>query len=519
MTDLPLPVPAPSSGRLGEREIRGLLDERILVLDGGMGTALHPLSLTAGDFGGAEFEGCNEALNLTRPEVVLKIHEDYLAAGADIVETNSFGGTPLVLAEYQLAHRAYDINVAAARLARKACEKHSQPGRPRMVAGSLGPTTKTLSVTGGVSFDAMTDTYYEQARGLIDGGVDLVLIETCLDTLNAKAAARGVRRYFRESGVRLPVMLSCTIELMGTMLAGQGVEAYFTSMAHIEPLSVGMNCSTGPEFMAEHLRALSELAWTYVSCYPNAGLPDENGQFGETPLIFSEKIARFVEQGWLNIVGGCCGTHFGHIREVAALVAGKPPRRPQAKRKLALAGVEYFEPDETNRPVIVGERTNSLGSRKFKGLIAEGRYEEASEVGRKQVRGGAQVLDLCLQNPDRDEPKDMEEFLRYVVRKVQVPLMIDSTDAAVLELALKRSQGKAIVNSINLEDGEERFRKVCPLLVEYGAAVVVGCIDEDPKQGMAVTPERKVEIARRSYALLTGTYGVAGRDILFDPLV
>ncbi len=519
MIELPAPIDAPTSSALEESSIREMLDERILVLDGGMGTALHPLSLTAADFGGPDFEGCNEALNLTRPDVITKIHQDYLEAGADIVETNSFGGTPLVLDEFALGARTYDINLAAARLARKAAEEVSTPDRPRLVAGAFGPTTKTIAVTGGITLDEMTEQYYEQARGLIDGEVDLILIETCLDTLNAKAAARGVERYFRQIGRRLPVMLSCTIELMGTMLAGQTVEAYYTSMEHTSPLSVGMNCSTGPEFMTEHLRALSDMAWTYVTCYPNAGLPDEDGNFSETPDLFASRIERFVENGWLNVVGGCCGTHKGHIAAVADLVRDRAPRRPRSGRRLSVSGIEFFQPDADNRPIIVGERTNSLGSRKFKQLIAKEKYEEASEIGRKQVRGGAQVLDICLQNPDRNELEDMERFLRYTVRKVKIPLMIDSTDAAVVELFLKRCQGKAIVNSINLEDGEERFKTICPLLAEYGAAVVVGCIDEDPDQGMAVTPERKLEVARRSYDLLTGSYGIEPRNIIFDPLV
>ena len=519
MSQLPSPPTQPPGTRHDERELRAVLEQRILVLDGGMGTMLHTLTLGAADYGGAEHEGCNEALNLTRPDAILEIHRKYLDAGADMVETNTFGGTPLVLADYGLADRAYDINLAAARLARAAALEAQTTGRPRFVAGALGPTTKTLSVTGGTTFAEMSDSYREQVRGLTDGGVDVILIETCLDTLNAKAAVHGARRWFRESGVSLPLMLSCTIEQTGTMLAGQGVESFFTSLEHARPLSVGMNCSTGPEFMSEHLRALSELAWCHVSCYPNAGLPDEHGHFGETPDIFAAKISRFIEQGWLNIVGGCCGTHTGHIRELARLVDGKPPRRPRGERRLALSGIEFFQPDETSRPVLVGERTNSLGSKKFRDLIAEGRYEEASEVGREQVRGGAQVLDVCLQNPDRNEREDLESFLRYAVRKVQVPFMFDSTDASVLEVALARCQGKSIVNSINMEDGEERFARVCPLLREHGAAVVVGCIDEDPQQGMAVTAERKLAVARRAYDLLTGKYGIPARDLIFDPLV
>src|SRR5262252_7515036 len=306
---------------------------------------------------------------------------------------------------------------------------------------------------------------------------------------------------------------------MGTMLAGQGVDALYASLEHLELFSIGLNCATGPEFMTDHLRSLSEIATCLVTVYPNAGLPDDRGRYEETPQSLALKMRRFVEEGWVNAVGGCCGTTPPHIAALARIVQGQTPRRPASTRAPAVSGIEVLYPADDNRPVIVGERTNVIGSRRFKELIVEGKFEEAAEVGRAQVRGGGQVLDVCLANPDRDEAADMDRFLTFVTRKVKVPLMIDSTDAAVIELALRQCQGKAIVNSINLEDGLERFDRVVPLLKTYGAAVVVGCIDEDKQQGMAVTAERKLAIAERSWQLLTGNYGVPGRDLIFDALV
>ncbi len=492
--------------------LRQALARRILVLDGAMGTMLQARGLGAADFGGAQYEGCNEHLNLTRPDVVRSIHAAYLEAGADLVSTNTFGCAPYVLGEYGLAERAYEIARAGARLAREAAGD-------RFVVGAMGPSTRSISVTRNVTFDEVREAYALQARALIDGGVDALLLETQQDTLNLKAAGLGVRRAMREAGVDLPLLLSATIEPTGTMLAGQGVEALYIAVRHLDPLAIGLNCATGPEFMTDHLRTLSAIATCFVSVYPNAGLPDERGQYGETADSLAFKMRRFVEEGWVNIVGGCCGTTPAHIRALAALARGRPPRIPAARDLPAVSGVEALYPTDDNRPVFVGERTNVIGSRRFKELIVEGRVEEAAEIGRAQVRGGAQVLDVCLANPDRDEAADMDRFMATLTRKVKVPLMIDSTDPAVIELALRHCQGKAIVNSINLEDGEERFARVCPLLRTYGAAVVVGCIDEDKQQGMAVTRQRKLAIAERAYALLTRKYGIPAGDLIFDPLV
>jgi 5-methyltetrahydrofolate--homocysteine methyltransferase len=499
--------------------LSGAFRERVLVLDGAMGTMIQSRQLRAEDFGGAHYEGCNEHLNLTRPDVIRAIHDAYLEAGADLVSTNTFGCAPYVLAEYGLAERCYDITRAAARLVREAVDARSTPSRPRFAVGAMGPGTRTIAVTRNVTYDQVTDAYAVQAEALIDGGVDMLLLETAQDTLNIKAAAIGVRRAMADRGVDLPLMVSGTIEPMGTMLAGQGVEALYASLEHLDLFSIGLNCATGPEFMTDHLRSLASFATCFVSVYPNAGLPDENGHYEETADSLAIKMRRFVEEGWVNVIGGCCGTTPLHIRALAGLADGRAPRRPSAFRAAAVSGIEVLYPNEDTRPVLVGERTNVIGSRKFKELVAEGRYEEASEVGRAQVKGGGQVLDVCLANPDRDEAVDMDLFMDFLTNKVKVPIMIDSTDAAVIELALRKCQGKAIVNSINLEDGEERFERVVPLVRKYGAAVVVGCIDDDPQQGMAVTRVRKVAIAERAHALLTGKYGLPERDLIFDPLV
>jgi 5-methyltetrahydrofolate--homocysteine methyltransferase len=501
------------------RLLRDAFERRILVLDGAMGTMIQARNLGAEAFGGAQYEGCNEHLNLTRPDVIRAIHDTYLEAGADLISTNSFGCAPYVLGEYGLSERCYEIALAAGRLASESARQRATTERPRFAIGAMGPGTRSITLTGNVSFDEVRDGYYLQARGLIEGGVDALLLETVQDTLNVKAAAIGVRRAMAEAGLDLPLMVSGTIEPMGTMLAGQSVDALYASLEHLGLFSIGLNCGTGPEFMTDHLRTLANIATCVVTVYPNAGLPDERGHYEETAESLAIKMRRFVDEGWVNLVGGCCGTTPAHTRALARLVDGRAPRRPATARAPVVSGIEPLYPSDDNRPVIVGERTNVIGSRKFKELIVEDRFEEAAEVGRAQVRGGGQVLDVCLANPDRDEAADMERFMAFVTRKVKVPLMIDSTDAAVIELALRHCQGKAIVNSINLEDGLERFDKVVPLLKTYGAAVVVGCIDEDKQQGMAVTTERKLAIALRSWQLLTGTYGLPERDLIFDALV
>jgi len=500
-------------------QLKSLLKQRILVVDGAMGTSIQARNLGPEDFGGLDYEGCNENLVLTRPDVIADIHQDFLDAGADILETNTFGATSVVLAEYDLAHEARRINQVAAQVARRVADETSTADRPRFVAGSMGPTTKTISVTGGITFDELSEAYSEQAVGLVEGGSDLLLLETSQDTINVKAGLIGIDRAFAELGYEIPVAIQGTIEPMGTLLAGQDAEAFYTSLAHRDLLWIGFNCATGPDFMTDHIRTLSGLSRFPVACLPNAGLPDEDGKYNETPEMLASTIGRFIQSGWLNVVGGCCGTVPDHIRLLAKKVDGASPRTPVRLQESRVSGIEALVVDEDTRPAIVGERTNVLGSRRFRRLISQGKFEEAAEIGRRQVRNGAHVLDVCLQDPDRDEMADITEFLDLVTRKVKSPIMIDSTDAAVIEESLKRLQGKSIINSVNLEDGEARFQAVAPLARAYGSALVVGCIDDDKQQAQAITSERKLEIALRSHQLLTGKYGIPEEDLIFDPLV
>ncbi len=503
-----------------EKALRELMTERILVLDGAMGTMLQQRDLTAGDFGETALEGCNENLVRTRPDVVLDIHRKYFEAGADIVETNSFGSTPLVLAEYGLEKDAHELSKKAAELARQAADESSTAKKPRFVAGSMGPTTKAITVTGGVTFEGLQDSYYVQAKGLVEGGADLLLVETSQDTRNIKAAILAINKLSKEIGTPVPFLVSVTIEPMGSMLAGQTVEAMWASLRHAHPLAFGMNCATGPEFMTDHIRTLSGLTGEFVSCYPNAGLPDEEGKYLETPSTLAAQLEKFVNHGWLNLVGGCCGTTEKHIRAIAQMVEGKKPRvRPVEAHRAVYSGVETIEADDQTRPLLVGERTNVIGSRLFKNLMAEEKFEEATEIARRQVKGGAHIVDVCLQSTERDEKKDIPPFYEKLIRKIKAPIMIDTTDPTAVQLALTYCQGKAIINSINLEDGEEKFEKVVPIAHDFGAAIVVGCIDEDPVQAQAFTRERKLAIAQRSYELLTTKYGMAPEDIIFDPLV
>src|SRR5580700_5589454 len=500
--------------------LRELLRDRILILDGAMGTMLQQANLTAADFGGPPLEGCNENLVITRPDVVLGIHRKYFEAGSDIVETNSFGGTPVVLAEYGLADKAHEINRRAAELARGAADEFSKPGKPRFVAGSMGPTTKAISVTGGITFTDLRKNFFDQARGLIEGGADLLLLETCQDTRNIKAGVLAIQELSREIGQPIPLMISATIEAMGTMLGGQGVEALWASLDHLDVISLGLNCATGPEFMTDHVRTLQSLTNRAVSCYPNAGLPNEEGEYGETPTSLAEQLERFVGRGWLNIVGGCCGTTEKHIRAIAQMAGGKKPRRAaEPNHRAVYSGIEIIEAEESTRPLIVGERTNVIGSRLFKNLVAAEQWEEATEIARRQVKSGAHVVDVCLQSTDREELNDIPPFYEQLIRKIKAPIMIDTTDPRGVELALTYCQGKSIINSINLEDGEEKFEKICPLARTYGAAVIVGCIDEDPVQAQAFSRERKLEVAQRSHKLLTEKFGIHAENIIFDPLV
>ncbi len=493
-----------------------LLAERILLLDGATGTALAEHRLGAADYGGEKLFGCHEALVLHRPQVVLELHRSYLEAGADIVETDTFGATPVVLAEYGLEERCREINRRAAELAREACrEAERRDGsRPRFVAGSMGPTTKSLLLGSGVTFSELERGYAQQAEGLAEGGADLLLIETSQDPLNLKAALVACR----DAAPHLPVAVSVSVEPTGTTLGGQSIEAVAVMVEPWHPLWVGLNCSTGPRPMAEPLRALAALTPSFVAVVPNAGMPDGDGRYPETPEEMAEALARFAAAGWINLLGGCCGTTAAHIRKLREVADRYPPRRPPAFDPARLAGGEAVEICVTPGPLLVGERTNVLGSRTFRTLVREGRFAEAAEIGRRQVRGGAQVLDLCAADPEGDERAAMTALVTAVRRVVRVPLMLDTTDPAVFEAVLQLVPGKPVLNSVNLEDGGARLRRVTELARRYGAAVVAGCIDDHPTEGMARTAQRKLEVATRLLETLEGL-GLRRREVLLDPLV
>jgi 5-methyltetrahydrofolate--homocysteine methyltransferase len=496
--------------------LRDLLAQRILLLDGATGTALAAHQLTPADYGGEARVGCHEALVLHRPDVVLELHRGYLEAGADIVETNTFGATPVVLGEYGLADRCREINRRAAELARQACrEAQARDGsQPRFVAGSMGPTTKSLLLGSGVTFAELERGYALQAQGLAEGGADLLLIETSQDPLNLKAALVACR----DAAPHLPVAVSVSMEPTGTTLGGQSIEAVAVMVEPWHPLWVGINCSTGPRPMAESVRALAALTPSFVAVVPNAGMPDGDGRYPETPEEMAEALARFAAAGWINLLGGCCGTTVAHIRTLRHLADRYPPRRPPAFDPAHLAGSEAVEICVTPGPLLVGERTNVLGSRAFRTLVREGRFAEAAEIGRRQVRAGAQVLDLCAADPEGDERAAMTALVTAVRRVVRVPLMLDTTDPAVFEAVLQLAPGKPVLNSVNLEDGGARLRRVAELARRYGAAVVAGCIDDHPTEGMARTAQRKLEVATRLLETLEGL-GLRRREVLLDPLV
>ncbi len=497
------------------------LDQRILVLDGAMGTWIQDQHLSAHDFGGPPHEGCHEALNLTRPDLIQTLHERYLQAGCDIIETNTFGGTPLVLVEYELGERVHAINQQAAEMARLLADQYSTPDKPRFVAGSMGPTTKSISVTGGISFPELQDHFYLQAKALEQGGVDFFLLETCQDTRNIKAGICAIERLFAEQGHRMPIAVSVTIEPSGTLLAGQTLEAVWVSLSHLDLLYLGLNCSAGPAEMTPWLQILAQKSHFRIACVPNAGLPDETGGYPETPEHFSSFFKTWIQNRWVNFIGGCCGTQIEHIQRLAQLAQHAPPRiwNPPLQSSSFLSGLNVFEMDTKIRPILVGERTNVIGSKRFKTFISEKKFEEAVELGRIQIKKGAQLLDICLSNSDGNEWEDMQDFLKNATQKIFVPLLIDSMDPRVIELALTYCQGKSLINSINLEDGEEKFQKIIPLAQKYGAALVVGLIDNDPVQGMGITRTRKMEIAEKSYSLLVQKYQVPAEDIYWDPLV
>jgi 5-methyltetrahydrofolate--homocysteine methyltransferase len=505
--------------KIRQQALQDALESRIVVLDGAMGSILHS-QLTVPDYGGAHLENCTDNVSLIRPDLIEAIHRQYLEAGAEMIETNSFNGHPVSLNEFHLEDQTYQINRTAAEIARRAADAHWTSDRPRFVAGSMGPTTRSITVTRNIDFESLREGYCQQAKALIEGGADVLLLETCQDTRNVKAALLGIDQVERELGIEIPVMVSGTIEPMGTMLAGQTADAFYSSISNRPLLSIGLNCATGPEFMTDHIRTLHEMASTRISCYPNAGIPNEELKYLETPESLAAQLEKFVDHGWLNLIGGCCGTTPAHTRAIADMVSGRKPRQLRERQpKSYYSGIELVEAEESIRPLIVGERTNVIGSRAFKNLIAQEKWEESTEIGRRQVRNGAHIVDVCLQSTDREELKDIPPFYEKLIRKVKAPVMIDTTDPRAVELSLTYCQGKSLINSVNLEDGEEKFERMCPIAKAYGAALVVGCIDEDPVQAQAFTRERKLAVAERSVTLLTSKYGIPAEDIVIDPLV
>ena len=519
-------------------ELRALLARRILMLDGAMGTMIQGHRLSETDFRGARFadsardlKGNNDLLTLTQPEVIRDIHTQYLAAGADIIETNTFNSNAPSQADYGLAHLARELNAAAARLARQAADECTArtPDRPRFVAGVLGPTSKTASISPDVNdpgfrnigFDALAAAYGDAARGLVEGGVDLFLIETVFDTLNCKAAIFALETLFEERGQRLPVMISGTItDASGRTLTGQTTEAFWNSVRHARPLAVGLNCALGAKLMRPYIEELSAVADVFVSAHPNAGLPNPLSDTGydETPDYTAGLIRDFAASGFVNIVGGCCGTTPEHIRAIAEAVADLAPRRiPHLEKKLRLSGLEPLNIGEESLFVNVGERTNVTGSRAFARLILAGDYAEALSVARQQVENGAQMIDVNMDEAMLDSHAAMARFLNLAAAEpdiARVPVMIDSSKWSVIEAGLKCVQGKCIVNSISLKEGEEEFVRQAILAHRYGAAVIVMGFDE---RGQADTLERRIEIVRRCYRVLTERVGFAPEDIVFDP--
>lgn len=518
--------------------IKKRLAENILILDGAMGTMIQKCGLTEEDFRGVQFcdskkllKGNNDILAITRPDVIEEIHRKYLESGADIIETNSFNATSISMAEYGLEKHVYDIAYASAKIARKVADEVTakNPLKPRFVAGVLGPTGKTASISPDVNnpgyrecyFDDFVNAYKESARALIDGSVDTILIETVFDALNCKAAIYAVLSLFEELKISLPLMVSATIaDISGRTLSGQTAEAFWVSISHAPLLSIGLNCALGPDQIYPHLKVLSENASTHVSCHPNAGLPDEFGRYKQTPEIMAEKIRTFAEEGLLNIVGGCCGTTPEHIKAIAQAVKGIKPRAiPASKTFCRLSGLEVFDIRPNSNFVNIGERTNVAGSKKFADLIKVKKYEEALSIARQQIENGAQVIDVNMDDAMLNAEHEMKTFLNLAASEPEisrVPIMIDSSKWSVILEGLKCLQGKGIVNSISLKEGEEEFKNRAREIQKYGAAVVIIAFDE---QGQADTYERKVSICKRAYKILIEELKYIPQNIIFDPAI
>ncbi len=489
----------------------------VIVFDGAMGTNLQAQNLSAIDFGGPHYEGCNEYLVHTKPEAVVKVHRDFLAAGADVIETDTFGGTAIVLAEYDLADQAYYLNKTAATLAKQVAQEFSTPEKPRFVAGSIGPGTK-LPTLGHIDYDTMEAAFAEQATGLYDGGVDLFIVETCQDVLQIKAALNGINRVFQAKGRRLPLMVSVTMELQGTMLIGSEIGAALTILERYPIDILGLNCATGPDKMAEHIKYLCDHSPFVVSCIPNAGLPENVGghaHYKLTPMELRLALHRFVEDWGVQVIGGCCGTRPTHIQELAKLAKELKPKARHYTFEPAAASIYSPQPYiQDNSFLIIGERLNASGSKKCRDLLNAEDWDGLVALGRSQVKEGAHILDVNVDYVGRDGVRDMRELVSRLVTNITLPLMLDSTEWQKMEAGLKVAGGKCLLNSTNYEDGEERFFKVLELAQKYGAGVVIGTIDEE---GMARTAEKKFAIAQRAYNQAT-TFGIPPHEIFFDPL-
>jgi 5-methyltetrahydrofolate--homocysteine methyltransferase len=494
------------------------LKERIVVFDGAMGTNLQAQNLTLEDYGGPQFEGCPEYLLISKPEAIETVHTAFFDVGCDVVETNSFGGTSVVLAEYQIPHMAYELNLKAAALARRIASDYSTKDKPRWVAGSMGPGTK-LPTLGHISYRDLKAAYAEQVRGLFDGGVDLFIVETCQDLLQTKAALAAIFEHFEQTRKRLPVIAQVTIEIFGTMLNGTEINAALTSLEPFPIDVIGMNCGTGPRHMTESIRYLCENAPLPVSVLPNAGLPEvkDNAQhYNETPESFTAQIVHFARDFGVNIVGGCCGTTPAHLRQVVEAMQGLTPKGRDAHLTPSVSSIYIQQPYVQDASfLIVGERVNASGSKKMRDLLNAEDWDGLVSLAREQEREGAHVLDVNVDFVGRDGVRDMHELASRLVTNVKIPLMFDSTEWQKMEAGLEHAGGKCILNSTNYEDGEPRFAKVLDLCKRYGAGVVIGTIDE---QGMARTAEGKFAIARRAYEQATTKYGIPAHDIFFDPL-
>jgi len=535
--------------------IREILKHRILVLDGAMGTMIQRYNLTDADYRGERFadfphdlKGNNDLLSLTQPEIIKAIHSQYFEAGADIAETNTFSGTSIAMADYFMEDLVYELNYQSAKIAKEVAEEFTKnnPEKPRFVAGSMGPTNRTASLSPdvnnpgyrAVTFDQLVDAYYEQIRGLVDGGVDLLLVETIFDTLNAKAALFAIDKYFidlkngnlpplnnsvnseiRIPKTEIPIMVSGTItDASGRTLSGQTTEAFLYSVSHLPLLSVGLNCALGADLMRPYVQTLAKEAPFFTSAHPNAGLPNEFGEYDETPEQMGIVIEDFLQNEFINIIGGCCGTTPDHIRAIADIAAKHKPRQiPEEEKLQKLSGLEPLKVTKQSNFINIGERTNVTGSKAFARMIKAGDYESALAVARQQVEGGAQVIDVNMDEGMLDSEEVMTIFLNLIASEPDIsklPLMIDSSKWTVIEAGLKCVQGKSIVNSISLKEGEEKFKEYARKVMRYGAATVVMAFDEE---GQADSYERRIEICQRAYNILVNEVGFPAEDIIFDP--